>query len=97
MMVVPCPMRTPFFIITLPATIVAAAFRFSTSITVTSPSAPAEMIDNFAKQILDNKEQSQKIYEKLYEMKVVEDIKGKIKVGEKAVSADEFAKLAKEM
>ena len=30
-------------------------------------------------------------------MKVVEDIKGKIKVGEKAVSADEFAKLAKEM
>ena len=62
------------------------------------PAAPDEMLENFAKQqILGNKEQSQKIYEKLYEMKVVEDIKGKIKVGEKAVSADEFAKLAKEM
>ena len=62
------------------------------------PAAPDEMLENFAKQqILANKEQSQKIYEKLYEMKVVEDIKGKIKVSEKAVSADEFAKLAKEM
>ena len=60
------------------------------------PSAPAEMLDNYAKQILSNKEQSQKIYEKLYEMKVVEDVKSKIKVSEKAVSADEFAKLAKE-
>ena len=44
-----------------------------------------------------DKEQSQKIYEKLYETKVVEDVKGKIKVTEKAVSADEFAKLAKEI
>ena len=40
---------------------------------------------------------SQKIYEKLYEMKVVEDVKSKIKVTEKAVSAEEFAKLAKEI
>ena len=30
-------------------------------------------------------------------MKVVEDVKSKIKVTEKAVSADEFAKLAKEI
>ena len=62
------------------------------------PAAPDEMLENFAKQqILANKEQSQKIYEKLYETKVVEDVKGKIKVTEKAVSADEFAKLAKEI
>ena len=61
------------------------------------PSAPAEMIDNFAKQILDNKEQSPKIYEKLYEQKVVEDVKSKIKVTEKLVSAEDFAKLAKEI
>lgn len=61
------------------------------------PSAPAEMIDNFAKQILDNKEQSQKIYEKLYEQKVVEDVKSKIKVTEKLVSAEDFAKLAKDI
>lgn len=62
------------------------------------PAAPDEMLENFAKQqILSNKEQSQKIYEKLYETKVVEAVKGKIKVVEKEVSADEFAKLAKEM
>lgn len=61
------------------------------------PSAPAEMIDNFAKQILDNKEQSQKIYEKLYEQKVVEDVKSKIKVTEKLVSAEDFARLAKDI
>lgn len=48
------------------------------------PAAPDEMLENFAKQqILANKEQSQKIYEKLYETKVVEDVKGKIKVTER--------------
>jgi trigger factor len=35
------------------------------------PSAPADMLANFAKQIMDNKEQLQKIYEKLFEEKVV--------------------------
>ena len=35
------------------------------------PSAPADMLENFAKQIMDNKEQLQKIYEKLFEEKVV--------------------------
>ena len=60
------------------------------------PSAPDDMLAGYAKQILDNKEQSQKIYEKLFETKVVEAVKGKIKVSEKAVSADEFAKLARE-
>lgn len=61
------------------------------------PSAPDEMLAGYAKQILDNKEQAQKIYEKLYEVKVVEDVKAKIKVTEKAVSAEEFAKLAGEL
>ena len=61
------------------------------------PSAPDDMLAGYAKQILDNKEQSQKIYEKLFETKVVEAVKGKIKVSEKAVSADEFAKLAREL
>ncbi|MBP3289924.1 MAG: trigger factor [Alistipes sp.] len=60
------------------------------------PSAPEEMIANFSKQILENKEQAQKIYEKLYEVKVVEYVKSQIKVTNKAVSADEFAKLAQE-
>ena len=61
------------------------------------PTAPEDMLANYAKKILEDREQGQKIYEKLYEMKVVEDVKSKIKVTEKAVSAEEFAKLAKEI
>ena len=61
------------------------------------PSAPEDMLENFAKQIMDNKEQLQKIYEKLYEEKVVEYLRGKVKVTEKAVSAADFAKLAEEL
>jgi trigger factor len=60
------------------------------------PSAPEEMIANFSKQILENKEQAQKIYEKLYEMKVVDYVKSQVKVTTKAVSSEEFAKLAQE-
>ena len=60
------------------------------------PSAPEEMIANFAKQILENKEQGQKIYEKLYELKVVEYVKSQIKVTNKTVTSEEFAKLAQE-
>ena len=61
------------------------------------PSAPADMLENFAKQIMDNKEQLQKIYEKLFEEKVVEYLRGKVKVTEKAISSEEFAKLASEL
>ena len=61
------------------------------------PNAPEEMLNNFAKSIIDNKEQNQKIYEKLYEQKVVEAIKSKIKVTEKAVSAEDFAELARSL
>ena len=59
------------------------------------PNAPEEMLENFAKNILDNKEQNQKIYEKLYEQKVVESVRSKVKVTEKAISAEDFAELAK--
>lgn len=59
------------------------------------PSAPEDMLAGYAEKILADKDQGQKIYEKLYEAKVVEDVKSKIKVTEKAVSADDFAKLAK--
>ena len=61
------------------------------------PSAPDQMLEDFAKRIMQDKEQSQKIYEKLFEVKVVEAVKSKIKVTEKAVSAEDFAKLAKEI
>ncbi len=60
------------------------------------PSAPEEMVANFSKQILENKEQAQKIYEKLYELKVVEYVKSQVKVTTKAVSSEEFAKMAQE-
>ena len=61
------------------------------------PNAPEEMLANFVKSILENKEQNQKIYEKLYEQKVVEFVKSKVKVAEKAVSAADFAELAQEL
>jgi trigger factor len=59
------------------------------------PNAPEEMLENFSKNILENKEQNQKIYEKLYEQKVVESVTSKVKVAEKAISAEDFAELAK--
>ena len=59
------------------------------------PNAPEEMLENFVKNILENKEQNQKIYEKLYEQKVVESVRAKVKVTEKAISAEDFAELAK--
>ena len=61
------------------------------------PNAPEEMVANFAKNILDNKEQKQHIYEKLYEQKVIASIRAKVKVTEKAVSADEFAEIARSL
>ncbi|MEG1864361.1 MAG: trigger factor [Alistipes sp.] len=61
------------------------------------PSAPDDLLGGYVQKILGDKEQGQKIYEKLYEVKVVELVKSKAKVVEKAVSADEFAKLAKEL
>lgn len=60
------------------------------------PSVPDEMLADYAQKILADKDQGQKIYEKLYEGKVVEDVKAKISVPEKTVSADEFAALAKQ-
>lgn len=61
------------------------------------PSAPDNMLEEYAGRILSDKDQGQKIYEKLYEVKVVEDIKSKVTVTEKAVSADDFAKMANEL
>ena len=61
------------------------------------PSAPADMLEGYAKQILETKEQAQKIFEKLYETKVIEYVKAKISVSEEAVDGEEFSKLAKEL
>ena len=72
----------------------ALASESASSFETEMPSAPEDMLAGYAEKILADKDQGQKIYEKLYEMKVVEDVKSKIKVTEKAVSAEDFAKLA---
>jgi len=55
------------------------------------------MLEDYAGKILADKNQAQKIYEKLFEVKVVEAVKAKIKVTEKAISAEDFAKKAQEI
>ncbi|MFI3278649.1 MAG: trigger factor [Rikenellaceae bacterium] len=54
--------------------------------------APDDMLENYGKQILSDKQQGQKIYEKLFENKVVDVLKSKIAIKEIAISADEFTK-----
>ena len=58
-------------------------------------SAPEEILANFSQKILEDKNQAQKLYEKLYEEKVVVAVKSKIKVTEKEVTSEEFAEAAK--
>ncbi len=58
---------------------------------------PEETLTGYAKSILANKEEAQKIYDKLTEEKVVEAIKPLVKVSNKSVSADEFSKVAQSL
>ena len=53
-----------------------------------------EMLENYAQQILSNKEEARKIYEKLYEQKVIEAVAPMINTTNKEVSAEEFGKIA---
>ncbi|MBO7168538.1 MAG: trigger factor [Rikenellaceae bacterium] len=55
---------------------------------------PEETLTGYAKSILSNKEEAQKIYDKLTEEKVVEAVKPLIKVSNKSVSTEEFSKIA---
>ncbi|MFI3283176.1 MAG: trigger factor [Rikenellaceae bacterium] len=54
--------------------------------------APEDMLENYGKQILSDKQQGQKVYEKLYENKVVDALKAKMTVKESSISADDFTK-----
>ena len=56
-----------------------------------------DMLANYAKTILENKDENRKIYEKLFERKVVEAVTPLITVTEKSVSAEEFGKLVEEV
>ena len=56
-----------------------------------------EMLDNYAKSILGNKEENRKIYDKLTERKVIEALEPAITVTPTPISAEEFAKLVEKV
>ncbi len=55
-----------------------------------------DMLENYAGSILSNKEEAKKIYDKVGEQKVVDQLAGQIKIAEKKVGLDEFQKMAQE-
>ena len=57
-------------------------------------SMAAQQFAYYGMSILENKEESRKVYEKLFEQKVIDAVVPQITVSEATVSAEEFAKLA---
>lgn len=55
-------------------------------------SVAEDMLAGYAQQILGNKEESKKIFEKLYEQKVVEAVTPLVKIVSKSVSVEDFGK-----
>ena len=55
-----------------------------------------ETLENYAQSILGNKEENRKIYDRLFERKVIDAVTPQITVVEKEISADDFGKLAQE-
>ena len=60
------------------------------------PKVDDETLSNYANNILSNKEENRKIYEKLFENKVINAVLDQITVNEQTVSAEDFGKLAQE-
>ena len=60
------------------------------------PKVDDETLSNYDNNILSNKEENRKIYEKLFENKVVNAVLDQITVNEQTVSAEDFGKLAQE-
>lgn len=56
-----------------------------------------EMLTNYAQSILGNKEENRKIYEKLFERKVVDAVTPLITVTGKKISAEDFGKLVEQV
>ena len=56
-----------------------------------------EMLDNYANQILQNKDEARKIYDRLFEQKVIEAVTPMLKVTTKKVTPDEFGKVAEKL
>ena len=60
------------------------------------PSVEEEMLQRYAQNILSNKEENRKLYEKLYEQKVLAAIMPQLTITDKSISAEDFGKLAQE-
>jgi trigger factor len=60
-------------------------------------SAPDDMLTNYGRSILENKQEASKIYDKLFESKIVEALRAQIKVSEKKVSTEEFGKIVEKL
>ena len=60
------------------------------------PNVDGETLANYAKNILGNKEENRKVYEKLFENKVIDAVISQITVSEKAISAEDFGKLVQD-
>ena len=56
---------------------------------------PEEQLDSFAKMMLEKPEESERIYKKLHEDKVIEVIKEKVSLQEKEISQEEFNEFTK--
>jgi len=52
-----------------------------------------EMLENYALQILSNKDEAKKIYDKLFERKIVAAVSDEVTISEKKVTTEEFNKL----
>ena len=59
------------------------------------PVPEAAELEKTANTALENKDEARKIYENLYDLKVIAFLKEKVKLNEKEVSYDEFVKIAK--
>ena len=54
---------------------------------------PEDQLEHYAKEILNKKEERQKLLDKLLEDKVIAHVKQNVKIDEKSISADAFNKL----
>lgn len=54
---------------------------------------PDEQLDSFANMMMEKPEEKERFYKKIAEDKVVEVIKGKVKLAEKEISQEEFTKM----
>ncbi len=54
--------------------------------------APEDMLENYGKQMLSDKQQGQKIYEAMFERKVVASLKEKVSIEVSEISVEDFGK-----